>query len=227
MGHFPRQATPASKKAILKRLKSGVAAKERKKAGEAVPVRIEGGIQIPVAVPGKPGKARAVAVPAGEFAPAGALAAYPAAAPQEEKTAVEEAEEVPEGIEIVEKAIPGSRPVMPEEREQLRSINIFYPLIPRAPKEGQHVYAYANIRWEPKINTLMYYLVEPQITDADSKLIESIKLELEEKLDVDVGIKPLEVANLAVLLSHQPWLKGGQFHVEVLLDQVEVGGEGL
>ncbi len=175
-----------SRRAILKRLKGGYASKKKAEAGEAVPVRIEGGIQIPVAAAGKPAKAKAVAVP-GDFAPAGALAAYPAAQKEDEKPMVEEAEEVPEGIEIREKAAPGTRPSVPEERESLRGINMFYPLIPRAPKKGEHVYAYANIRWEPKMDSLVYYLVEPKMTDADSRLVESIKLELEERLDVDIG----------------------------------------
>ncbi|MEE9406260.1 MAG: type II/IV secretion system ATPase subunit [Candidatus Aenigmarchaeota archaeon] len=181
-----KKTRPPSRRAILKRLKSGYTAKQKEQAGEAVPVRIEGGIQIPVAaVAGKPGAARVAAGGAAAGVPVGALAAYPA--PEEERPSVEEAEEVLEGIEIVEKALPGTRPAMPEEREQLRSINMFYPLIPKVPKKGEYVYAYANIRWEPKMQGLAYYLVEPQMAESDRKLVENIKLELEERLDVDIG----------------------------------------
>jgi flagellar protein FlaI len=160
-----KKENPPRKGAIIKKLRKGLLAKEQEKRGGAVPVTIEGGVQIPVELAGK----------------------APVPEREEKPEPTEEAEAQLEGIEISEEARPGGRPFKLEERESLRGVNMFYPIIPRAPKEGEFVYAYANIRWEPKMDSLVYYLVEPEISDPDRRLIDRIKLELEERLDVDVG----------------------------------------
>ena len=72
-----------------------------------------------------------------------------------------------------------------EKKRTLQEINIYYNLIPRFPKKGEFVYAYAQIAWDPKQEELIYNLVEPTISERDLDLISTIRRELEERLDVD------------------------------------------
>ena len=52
-----------------------------------------------------------------------------------------------------------------------------YPLI--------EPYAYARIKWDPKINKLMYLLEEPDMTQQDLSHLESIQAIMQEELDAD------------------------------------------
>ncbi len=88
-------------------------------------------------------------------------------------------------MEIPKVPAPLSTPLSSEEKEMLRNINITYPLIPDKPKRSEKVYAYARIRWDPKRNELVYSVIEPYITDRDREIIEDVKRELEERLDID------------------------------------------
>lgn len=109
----------------------------------------------------------------------------PPAAPalEAEKVVSEEVEGIE--MEIPKVSAPLTVPLSSEEKEMLRSINITYPLIPERPKKSERVYAYSRIRWDARRNELVYSLVEPHITDKDRKIIEDVKRELEERLDID------------------------------------------
>ncbi len=76
-------------------------------------------------------------------------------------------------------------PISSEDREKMRNMKMMYPLIPSHPKKNEKVYAYARIGWDDKQNAMVYNVVEPHITPEDRKVVEDIKRELEEKLDVD------------------------------------------
>jgi flagellar protein FlaI len=76
-------------------------------------------------------------------------------------------------------------PVKPEEGSRLKDFKMTYSLIPRKPAQGERVYAYADIRWNPKFGELVYYVVEPEISQYDNDIIESTKKILEERLDID------------------------------------------
>lgn len=91
------------------------------------------------------------------------------------------------GIEISMKDMRGPLrpPMTPEEREMLQNVNMSYPLIPPNPKKSERVFAYANIKWDPKQEILIYSVIEPFISDRDRETIEEIKRVLEEKLDVN------------------------------------------
>jgi flagellar protein FlaI len=95
-------------------------------------------------------------------------------------------EETP-GIEMtIEKTpAPLMTPISTEEKEELRRVNISYPLIPEKPKSNEKVYAYAKIRWDEKMNSLVYYVIEPRITETEKGIVEFVKRELEERLDID------------------------------------------
>ncbi len=92
-----------------------------------------------------------------------------------------------EGVEIskIPMVVGGLPLVVGEKPESLKGINITYNLIPRSPKKGEQILAYANIKWNPKMGEVVYYVIEPKITKADVEAIENVKRLLEERLDVD------------------------------------------
>ncbi len=87
-----------------------------------------------------------------------------------------------EGIEI--KAIKGIE-VKKERPVDIKKMNIIYPLIPRYPKKGERVFAYAHIRWSPKDSSLVYYVVEPKLSEEEQRVLKQIKNIIMEKLDID------------------------------------------
>ncbi|MCX6814233.1 MAG: type II/IV secretion system ATPase subunit [Candidatus Aenigmarchaeota archaeon] len=103
-----------------------------------------------------------------------------------------------EGVEIPTRYAGGGGAISAEDRELLRQINISYYLIPRFPKRGDTIFAYANIRWDSNLGELIYSVIEPKLTQRDREIIEFVKKELEERLDVDF-IKLGEVRAKSVL----------------------------
>ncbi len=91
------------------------------------------------------------------------------------------------GIEISVPKVPAplSTPLSSDEKEMLRNVNVTYPLIPEQPKRNEKVYAYARIRWDPKRNEIVYSVIEPDLTEYNRKVVEVVKKELEERLDID------------------------------------------
>ena len=75
--------------------------------------------------------------------------------------------------------------ITPKDMRKLKTLNVQYPLIPSQPKRGEPVFAYAHITWDNKIGALVYNIIEPQITTQDRDLIEKIKRDVEERLDVN------------------------------------------
>jgi flagellar protein FlaI len=104
-----------------------------------------------------------------------------------EKTIIKEIVPVLPGmdIEIPKQPTPLTTPLSSDEKDLLRTMNIAYPLIPEAPGKTEKVYAYANIRWDPRINDIVYSVVEPSLTENDREMIDFVKKELEERLDID------------------------------------------
>lgn len=103
-----------------------------------------------------------------------------------------------EGVDIPTRYSGTGGAVSSEDREILQRISVSYHLIPRFPQRGDIIFAYANIRWDPKLGELVYSAVEPKLTQGDRNIIEFVKKELEESLDVDF-IKLGEVKAKSVL----------------------------
>jgi len=79
-------------------------------------------------------------------------------------------------------------PELPErasESEELMGIDTKYALIPRNPRRGEYVFAYAHIKWDSKAGHLVYSVIEPALTSSDRDAIGTAKRILEERLDVD------------------------------------------
>lgn len=83
-------------------------------------------------------------------------------------------------------------PVRIKEPEvNLSEINLVYTLIP----SGSDIpFAAANIKWSKKDSSLVYYVIEPELTVEEKDLLEKIKTTLIEKLDVDFSMLRKEEA---------------------------------
>ena len=160
----PRLKVKFNTKAILKAFRTGYLVRQRRKEEEKKETSLEGQFFFPPNMPmGMPPGAGEVKL-------------------QVEKIEVEKVK----GIEIPVKFKPAGMPMRTEEEKAfLREVNIFYNLIPRAPKRGELIFAYVNVRWDDKTGQLLYQVKEPSITQADKELIKKIKTDLEERLDID------------------------------------------
>jgi len=96
-----------------------------------------------------------------------------------EKMHVEKIERGDEKTSILEKA---AAIRMKEPEIDLKSINIVYTLIP---SDGKVPFASANIKWNRRESSLIYYLIEPVLTQDERALLKNIKTAIIEKLDVD------------------------------------------
>ncbi len=85
--------------------------------------------------------------------------------------------EIPETIKV-----PLKEQIAPEE---MKVIDVKYPLIPKEPKKGDRIFAYAHIVFDSAINELVYYVVEPQLDARNKLVLNDIKEFVQEKLDVD------------------------------------------
>lgn len=86
-----------------------------------------------------------------------------------------------EGMQLPD--IPDIERAAEPTEEALHSVRLRYPLIPKTPKQGERVFAYANIYFDTRLNELVYQVVEPPL--ASQKLLEEIKEYIQEKLDVN------------------------------------------
>jgi len=72
-----------------------------------------------------------------------------------------------------------------EDEETDKTISMKYPLVPNAPKQGETVFAYAVINFDPKTNEIVYNVVEPALDAAKQKLLDEIKEYIQEKIDIN------------------------------------------
>ncbi len=105
----------------------------------------------------------------------------------DEKKGLIEEEKLETGVSIPSgKDIPLSTKFkMPTNVEELHTVDMKYPLIPSEPKPGENVLAYAHIKWNEKLGSLIYNVIEPKLTQEDKVLADNIKRDIEERLDVD------------------------------------------
>ncbi|MCK5299715.1 MAG: type II/IV secretion system ATPase subunit [Candidatus Aenigmarchaeota archaeon] len=75
--------------------------------------------------------------------------------------------------------------VLKEEDNELIRTNIKYPVTPAAPKEGEKIFAWANVFWNKTDSCITYKIIEPHIDSTDSKNISKIKQIIEDEINVD------------------------------------------
>lgn len=71
------------------------------------------------------------------------------------------------------------------EEKKLTEIDEYYSLIPKNPDPDEDIYAYAHITWDEENNSLVYRVTEPNLSDKDQELLQRIKNNIEDRLDVD------------------------------------------
>jgi len=149
---------------------------------------------------------------AGGGIPAGIPVPYqmPPKREEKEKKGIEESGSI-EGIDIPKEYVISSEDIgKTESKLNLEKVNVSYSLIPHSVKKGEDVFAYANIKWEPSVGEVVYNVIEPPLSGEDTALINDVKKQLEEKLDVDfvkVGeIKAKEIlkSEIEKILSESP-----------------------
>lgn len=96
-----------------------------------------------------------------------------------EKIEVEKAEEKEKKDIKLKKSV---RMSLEEPDVNFKAINIVYTLIQ---SESRVPFASANIKWNRMENSLVYYLIEPVLSDSEKELLKRIKTTIMEKLDVD------------------------------------------
>ncbi len=83
--------------------------------------------------------------------------------------------ELPEMIDVVS----------PPEPKPIQKLRIKYPLIPKKPKKGEKVFAYAEIVWDKEEQKYVYNVIEPPIDKKISYAMSKVKEILETRLNVD------------------------------------------
>ena len=101
----------------------------------------------------------------------------------------EEEKEVKEKIEIEGITIPRQLKIVPSPPtiQQPEEISISYSLIPRNPKPGEKVFAYAKIYWDKRKQSYFYEVVEPKLDERMKEIIKKVKELIEQRLDVDLS----------------------------------------
>ncbi|MEM0333072.1 MAG: hypothetical protein QXX30_01240 [Candidatus Aenigmatarchaeota archaeon] len=89
-----------------------------------------------------------------------------------------------EGISIPRSLRVHTPPIVLEREEEF---HLKYPLIPRNAKEGEKVYASANIYFDREKNKYIYEVIEPPLDQRLKDIKEKIEVLLEQKLDVDLS----------------------------------------
>ncbi|MBW6451861.1 MAG: type II/IV secretion system ATPase subunit [DPANN group archaeon] len=75
--------------------------------------------------------------------------------------------------------------ILKQHEHELEEVDVKYPVTPVAPKNGEKIYAWVNIKWDKTDNSLVYYIIEPYVTAEDLKRIDQIKKVIEEEIDID------------------------------------------
>jgi flagellar protein FlaI len=138
-----------------------------------------------------------------------------------------------EGVEIPTTYAGTGGMLTGENKEMLRNLNITYHLIPRFPKKGDVIFAYANIRWDPVMKELIYSVIEPKLTQRDREIIEFVKRELEERLDIDfiklgeIKAKSVLKAEILRILETVPDIHADESRKSVLVYYIEKEIMGL
>ncbi|MDD5417938.1 MAG: type II/IV secretion system ATPase subunit [Candidatus Nanoarchaeia archaeon] len=82
------------------------------------------------------------------------------------------------------KAGVGKHLISNELVEKIKKVNEVYPLITLNINKKDYTFAWANIRWNPQLNALVYYVNEPKLTKEEEVILSDAKRILQEKLDI-------------------------------------------
>ena len=112
----------------------------------------------------------------------------PKVVPIQIPVSLEKKEETKEEIKIEGLPLPKSLRVVPAKMEIVeKEFTLSYPLIPREPKKGEKIFAYAKIYWSKERQSYFYEVVQPKIDEKLKRIIKNIKELLEQRLDIDLS----------------------------------------
>ncbi len=112
----------------------------------------------------------------------------PKVVPIQIPVSLEKKEETKEEIKIEGLPLPKSLRVVPAKMEIVeKEFTLSYPLIPREPKKGEKIFAYAKIYWSKERQSYFYEVIEPKIDEKLKRIIKNIKELLEQRLDIDLS----------------------------------------
>jgi len=135
-----------------------------------------------------------------------------------EKPAIRKEVKIEEGLEIpteIKKVGIGKK-----EAVEIKKGVTIYPLIPRNPKKGEKIFAYARIFWDEKANKYVYQLVEPPLSDKIKSLMNKLRELLEQRLEVDFS--KLGVAEAREYIRQQISELLKYFKVEITPEEREI-----
>lgn len=91
--------------------------------------------------------------------------------------------------------------VLPKEVvERLKKVHEKVPLIEIEVNGEKRLMAYGEIKWSDEMQSLIYEVHEPILTEKEKKILEELKTYIEEKLDIDFrAIRNVEEANKYIL----------------------------
>jgi len=72
-----------------------------------------------------------------------------------------------------------------DEDEKLTEVNEYYSLIPENPEPGENIYAYAHIYWSDEKDSLLYKVIEPDLSEKDEEILRNVKDIIQDRLDID------------------------------------------
>ncbi len=114
---------------------------------------------------------------------------------------------------------------MPWTVQELKGVDMKYPLIPQNPAPGKEAVAQAHIRWDDRVGSLIYNIIEPRLTPEDRRLVEDVKKDIEERLDVDFSrlgeVKAKEVLTAEVRKSLKEFPNVSQNKIPTILYSIE------
>ncbi len=72
-----------------------------------------------------------------------------------------------------------------EDKEEEKRIERKYPLIPNDPKDDEKVFAWAHITYDEEQDSVIYKVIEPELSEENKEILETIEDMLKERLDID------------------------------------------
>ncbi|MEM5773144.1 MAG: type II/IV secretion system ATPase subunit [Candidatus Aenigmatarchaeota archaeon] len=99
---------------------------------------------------------------------------------------LKEAEKKKEEKTILDEILPGFAVMKPKrivefpDVEEITKVNVVYPLL--------EPFAYAQIKWNPETKELVYYVIEPKLSEEDKQVLKKISEGLIELVDVELSV---------------------------------------
>ncbi|MDY6769483.1 MAG: ATPase, T2SS/T4P/T4SS family [Candidatus Nanohaloarchaea archaeon] len=101
-----------------------------------------------------------------------------------------------------------------DEEEPEEEIDLRYPLIPSEPDEDEPVYAWAHVYYDDEKGKMVYRVNEPDLSERNRRVLETIEDRLKEKVDVDFGEMKREEAKEYLREKIDEVLRGRDFNLD-------------